>query len=177
MKVRWCEYAVLTIASIASIMRCNAESVPMVISVPQKSLSIEPTIPAICNTPYFFLWSALIFPVERSSSKRLAHSCLNKLAPVREPSPPMTTWKFLKCSVRNIHWNIILQLCYSTLTTLTFNRKVQQNIKLYRIFSSKNIWDILLKKNRAHCHPWKHWTIIIKWGIMENLAEKFSTEN
>lgn len=41
--VLWCEYAVLTMASMAPIMRCNAESVPMVISVPQKSLSIEPT--------------------------------------------------------------------------------------------------------------------------------------
>lgn len=33
----------LTIASIASIIRCKAESVPIVMSVPQKSLSMEPT--------------------------------------------------------------------------------------------------------------------------------------
>lgn len=90
--VRWCEYAVLTMASIASIMRCRAESVPMVMSVPQKSLSIEPTIPAMCNTPYFCRCSALIFPVDNSSSNRLAHSWRNKLAPVKEPSPPMTTF-------------------------------------------------------------------------------------
>lgn len=41
--VLWWEYAVLTMASMASMMRCRAESVPIVMSVPQKSLSMEPT--------------------------------------------------------------------------------------------------------------------------------------
>ena len=45
MKVLWCDEAVGRMASTASTMRCSAESVPMVMSVPQKSLSIEPTIP------------------------------------------------------------------------------------------------------------------------------------
>ena len=35
--------AVVTIASTASNILCRAESAPMVISVPQKSLSMEPT--------------------------------------------------------------------------------------------------------------------------------------
>jgi len=34
-------------ASTASIIRCSAVSVPIVMSVPQKSLSIEPTMPAM----------------------------------------------------------------------------------------------------------------------------------
>lgn len=36
-------------ASTTSMMRCRAESVPMVMSVPQKSLSMEPTIPTMCS--------------------------------------------------------------------------------------------------------------------------------
>jgi hypothetical protein len=39
--------AVVVIQSIASITRCKAESAPIVISVPQKSLSIDPTRPTI----------------------------------------------------------------------------------------------------------------------------------
>ena len=41
----WLTYleAVVLIVSTASIILCNAESAPIVISVPQKSLSIEPT--------------------------------------------------------------------------------------------------------------------------------------
>ncbi len=45
MKVRWWLAAVLVMASTASVMRCRALSAPMVISVPEKSLSIEPTMP------------------------------------------------------------------------------------------------------------------------------------
>lgn len=62
MKVRWCEYAVDTIASIASCIRCNAESVPIVMSVPQKSLSIEPTKPTMCKWLNFVRCSAVISP-------------------------------------------------------------------------------------------------------------------
>lgn len=60
--VRWWEYAVEAIASIASVMRCKAESVPIVMSVPQKSLSIEPTMPAICRCANFVCWSFVIWP-------------------------------------------------------------------------------------------------------------------
>lgn len=55
--------AVVTIASIDSIILCRAESVPMVISVPQKSLSIEPTIPTILRWPHSARFSGLIIPI------------------------------------------------------------------------------------------------------------------
>ena len=38
-------WAVVMMASTTSIILCKAESVPMVMSVPQKSLSMEPTMP------------------------------------------------------------------------------------------------------------------------------------
>ena len=44
-KVRWWLDAVLWIASTASVMRCSAVSAPIVMSVPNMSLSIEPTRP------------------------------------------------------------------------------------------------------------------------------------
>lgn len=91
MNVLWCEYAVLTMASMASMIRCNAESVPIVMSVPQKSLSIEPTMPAMCKTPYFLRCSSSIRFSLSNSSIRLLHSWRNKFAPVNEPSPPITT--------------------------------------------------------------------------------------
>ena len=47
--VRWWLAAVLPIWSSASVIRCSAVSAPMVISVPEKSLSIEPTKPAIAR--------------------------------------------------------------------------------------------------------------------------------
>lgn len=40
-------WAVVVMASTISMIRCRAESVPMVISVPQKSLSMEPTRPTM----------------------------------------------------------------------------------------------------------------------------------
>lgn len=43
--------AVVMIASIISMMRCSAESAPMVMSVPQKSLSMEPTKPTMFRWP------------------------------------------------------------------------------------------------------------------------------
>ena len=54
--------AVVAMASTASIIRCRAESVPMVMSVPQKSLSMEPTIPTMFRCLYFSLSSWLILP-------------------------------------------------------------------------------------------------------------------
>lgn len=91
MNVLWWEYAVLTIASIASMIRCRAESVPMVMSVPQKSLSIDPTMPTMCRLPYFCRCSGVISPFWASSSSSPVHSWRKRLAPVREPSPPITT--------------------------------------------------------------------------------------
>ncbi|TNN84452.1 hypothetical protein EYF80_005152 [Liparis tanakae] len=44
-------------ASMISMMRCSAESAPMVMSVPQKSLSMEPTRPTM-----FRLKAAAILP-------------------------------------------------------------------------------------------------------------------
>ncbi len=54
--------AVVIMASTTSMILCSAESVPMVISVPQKSLSIEPTIPTICNAEWVWAASSLIWP-------------------------------------------------------------------------------------------------------------------
>lgn len=79
---------------------CRALSVPIVMSVPQKSLSMDPTIPAICRWAYLFFWSAVILPSERSSSRSEAHSCLNRSAPVSEPSPPITTKFEIPNSIR-----------------------------------------------------------------------------
>lgn len=42
----------VVMASMTSMMRCRAESVPMVMSVPQKSLSMEPTSPAMLRCEY-----------------------------------------------------------------------------------------------------------------------------
>lgn len=41
---------------------CKAESVPIVMSVPQKSLSMEPTIPTMWRAEYFWTASASIKP-------------------------------------------------------------------------------------------------------------------
>lgn len=41
---------------------CRAESVPIVMSVPQKSLSMEPTIPTMWRAEYFWTASASIKP-------------------------------------------------------------------------------------------------------------------
>lgn len=43
--------AVVAMASTASMIRCRAESAPIVMSVPQKSLSIEPTKPTMFKKP------------------------------------------------------------------------------------------------------------------------------
>jgi len=52
--------AVVVIQSIASIIRCKAESAPMVISVPQKSLSMDPTRPTIFKNLYLSAFSCVI---------------------------------------------------------------------------------------------------------------------
>ena len=69
----------------------SAESVPIVMSVPQKSLSMDPTIPTMLRCPCASASSWLIFPVSTSSLINSCHSSRNLLAPVRVPSPPMAT--------------------------------------------------------------------------------------
>ena len=54
--------AVVVMASTISMMRCRAESVPMVISVPQKSLSIDPTMPTILRCEELLASFAVILP-------------------------------------------------------------------------------------------------------------------
>lgn len=51
---------------------CRAESVPIVMSVPQKSLSMEPTIPTMWRAEYFWMASASIEP-ERTRKIGLKH--------------------------------------------------------------------------------------------------------
>lgn len=120
--------AVVIIASTTSMILCSAESVPIVISVPQKSLSIDPTIPTICNAEWVWAASSLIWPEwERndmsnvsknkidkiphiykllllpdwmSSSSRPLHSSLKRLAPVKLPSPPITHKLVMPCCTR-----------------------------------------------------------------------------
>uniref|UniRef100_A0A6B0UW14 Putative secreted protein n=1 Tax=Ixodes ricinus TaxID=34613 RepID=A0A6B0UW14_IXORI len=91
MKVLWWLEAVVTMASMASMMRCNAESVPMVMSVPQKSLSIDPTMPTMFRWAHWLLSSGVMVPLSTNSSSSELHSWRKRLAPVSEPSPPITT--------------------------------------------------------------------------------------
>lgn len=70
---QWCHggwgdlCAVVVMASTTSMMRCRAESVPMVMSVPQKSLSMEPTMPTMFRWEDFFASCSVIIPVEEGS--------------------------------------------------------------------------------------------------------------
>ena len=57
--------AVVVMASTTSMMRWRAESVPMVMSVPQKSLSIEPTMPTMLRWDDVLASSSLILPGDR----------------------------------------------------------------------------------------------------------------
>lgn len=69
--------AVVVMASTTSMMRCSAESVPMVMSVPQKSLSMEPTSPTMFSRQFFFATSSLICPVGVTATTQIisGHSC------------------------------------------------------------------------------------------------------
>lgn len=60
--------AVVMIASIMSMMRCSAESAPMVMSVPQKSLSMEPTRPTMFRCLCCLARVSVILP-------EVAHEC------------------------------------------------------------------------------------------------------
>ena len=80
-----CIWKVLEVSYVTKILftsdLCRAESVPMVISVPQKSLSIEPTIPTIFRWLHEVASSWLIWFVSFNSLTRLDHSCRNRFAP------------------------------------------------------------------------------------------------
>lgn len=54
-------------ASTTSMIRCRAESVPIVMSVPQKSLSIEPTIPTMFRCEDFLASASLILPAQNKT--------------------------------------------------------------------------------------------------------------
>lgn len=56
--------AVVVIASTTSMIRCRAESVPMVMSVPQKSLSMEPTMPTMFRWEDFIASCSVIRPAK-----------------------------------------------------------------------------------------------------------------
>lgn len=60
--------AVVVMASTTSMMRCRAESVPIVMSVPQKSLSMEPTMPTMFRWEDFFASCSVILPADEEIS-------------------------------------------------------------------------------------------------------------
>ena len=99
-KVRWWEAAVEEMSSMASRMRWRAESVPIVMSAPTRSLSIEPTIPVTMSAGWAAPTSGLTRPLATSSSTRPGQLWRNSLVPVSEPSPPMTTSRSMPCSSR-----------------------------------------------------------------------------
>lgn len=72
--------AVVIIASTTSMILCKAESVPIVMSVPQKSLSMEPTIPTMWRAVYFCTASASITP-ERIGGIRLTVFLCRQVTP------------------------------------------------------------------------------------------------
>ena len=82
-------------ASSASVMRCRAESVPIDMSVPNMSLSIEPTSPATARNPYSSATEGAKRPSATNSSASEPHSSRKTCAPVKLPSPPMTTSRFM----------------------------------------------------------------------------------
>lgn len=66
--------AVVVMASTISMMRCSAESVPMVMSVPQKSLSMEPTMPTMFRWLERCASSAVMPPGERGGQEGGCHT-------------------------------------------------------------------------------------------------------
>ncbi len=89
--MRWWLAAVEAMASIASVIRCRAVSAPIVMSVPDMSLSIEPTRPTMLKAVALAAVSASMLPPASSSSTSERHSWRSVSAPVRLPSPPITT--------------------------------------------------------------------------------------
>lgn len=87
-KAREWDEAVASIRSTALQILCSAEWQPMVESVPERSLSIEPTRPTMLRCLNGWSWLAVNSPLDSSSSSSDGHSARNLSAPVSEPSPP-----------------------------------------------------------------------------------------
>lgn len=69
-------WAVVMMASTTSMILWRAESVPIVMSVPQKSLSIDPTMPTMCKAEYLCTASSSIRPDgEISQYDQAAQKC------------------------------------------------------------------------------------------------------
>ena len=64
-------------ASTTSMILCSAESVPMVMSVPQKSLSMEPTMPTMWSSEFLRDASSSIRPEKqvRAGDKFSVYTC------------------------------------------------------------------------------------------------------
>lgn len=90
-KARECEKAVELILSIDSHILRSAVYAPIVISVMDISLSIDPTVPTMLRCAYRSACSDEIVFDWRSSLTREGHSARKTSAPVSEPSPPQTT--------------------------------------------------------------------------------------
>ncbi len=97
---RWWLDAVEAKASIASMIRCIAESAPIVLSVPTMSLSMEPTAPAMISCVCALGLLGADLPVATSSSSRPGHSERKMSVPVSDPSPPITTSRSIPRSTR-----------------------------------------------------------------------------
>ena len=80
----------LAIASIASTIRCSAESAPIVMSVPIMSLSIEPTRPAIISAGCRVGRVLVDFAGLDQFGDQRRPFLRSRSAPVRLPSPPIT---------------------------------------------------------------------------------------
>lgn len=78
--------AVVVMASTTSMMRCRAESVPMVMSVPQKSLSMEPTMPTMFRWEDFFASCSVIPPAEEEISDIRGSTHRNSQPEISTPS-------------------------------------------------------------------------------------------
>ena len=72
--VRWWLAAVEAIASTASVIRWSAVSAPIVMSVPDMSLSMEPTRPTMLNAVAFAAVAPSMRPSATSSSTSERHS-------------------------------------------------------------------------------------------------------
>lgn len=75
--------AVVVMASTISIMRCRAESVPMVMSVPQKSLSMEPTMPTMLRWEEHLASLGVILPERKLEMAALSDTLLHWHGSVR----------------------------------------------------------------------------------------------
>ena len=88
------------IASTASVIRCSAVSAPIVMSVPAMSLSIEPARPTMLNGSACTARSRATWLEATSWSMSDGHSLRSASAPLRLPSPPITTRLSMPASSR-----------------------------------------------------------------------------